>query len=149
MQGRSWMAALTIVAGTLLLASPSARADDPPAPPRKVKLDLAIDGLGAGGCDLEIKPGHAGCQFKTENPHHITEGGKATIELTDVQTTSANRDCVFAITIREPGQEVRTVHRGLRLSRATPGRPAPVQTLTCYLSSPSKLARVNESRTRK
>jgi hypothetical protein len=147
MQGRSWMAALTLVAGTLLIASLSARADDPPAP-QKVTLDLAIDGLGAGGCDIEIKPGHVGCQFKTDNPHHIGAGGKATIILDKVRTTSADRDCVFAITIREPGQEPKTVHRGLRLSKPTPGRPTPAQTLTCYLRSPSKLAKANETRTR-
>ena len=145
MQGRSWTAALTLVAGALLIAGPSARADDPPAP-RKVTLDLAIDGLGAGGCDIEIKPGHAGCQFKPVTYHLAS--AKAAIDLDDVRTTSVDHDCVFAITIREPGQQPRTVHRGLRLSKPTPGRLTPGQSLTCYLRSPSKLARANETRTR-
>ena len=146
MQGRSWTAALTLVAGALLIAGPSARADDPPAP-RKVTLDLAIDGLGAGGCDIEIKPGHAGCHFKPVSRHLAS--AKAAIDLDDVRTTSVDRDCVFAITIREPGQQPRTVHRGLRLSKPTPGRPASAQILTCYLRSPSRLAKAKETRARR
>ena len=157
MQGRSWMAALTLVAGTLLLALSSTAADDPPSP-RTVKLDLAIDGLGSGGCDVEIRPGHASCQFtpglakyqrRSGNPYHIEPSGKESIDLDSVRTTSADRFCIFEITVREPGQSPTTVRRGLRLSNITPGRPIPVQTLPCFFRSPSKLARANESSTRK
>jgi hypothetical protein len=157
------MAALTLVAGCLFLAAnlaatTTATAADNPAAPRTVKLDLAIDGLGPKGCDVEIKPGDASCQFKpgnakylgkVGNPYHIDSAGKETIDLDVVRTTSADRFCIFEITVREPGQEPTTIRRGLRLSNATPGNPAPVQTLTCFFRSPSKLARANETSTRK
>ena len=156
MQGRSWMAALTLaVAGTSLVTGlsvpSSARAEGPATTAnstattttsaRKVRLDLAIDGLSPGGCDLEIKPGHAGCQFKPRKDHIADrDAGKKLIEFDDVRSTGVDRDCVFAITIREPGQVPKTVHRGLRLAAESPGRPTPAQTLACYLRSPSKMA---------
>jgi hypothetical protein len=151
------MAALTLVAASFFLAAPAPPADDPVAP-RTIRLDLAIDGLGADGCDVEIKPGDASCQFKpgaakyqdkAGNPYHISSRGKEIIELDAVRTTSADRFCIFEITVREPGQEPATVRRGLRLSNTAPGLTPPPQTLTCYFRSPSKLARANESTTRK
>ncbi len=158
MQGRSRMAALTLVAASFFLAAPSPAADDPVAP-RTIWVDLAIDGLGADGCDVEIKPGDASCQFKpgsatyqnckAGNPYHIGSRGKEFIELDAVRTTSADRFCIFEITVREPGQEPATIRRGLRLSNTTPGLTPPPQTLSCYFRSPSKLARANESSTRK
>jgi hypothetical protein len=70
------------------------------------------------------------------------------IVLDDVRATSADRYCLFAITIREPGQPVKTVRRGLRLV-ATPDRPEAAQVLNCYLSSPSRLAKASEMRERR
>lgn len=136
MQGRSWMAALTLAAG-LAPASSLADTPAPQARPQTVKLELAIAGLGPNGCDVEVKPGHKGCSFTTKSAH-VNKSGLATLVLRDVSTASADRDCTFAITIREPGQPERTVSRGLRLE----ARPtAAGQQMTCYLSSPSKLAR--------
>lgn len=152
MQGRSWMAALTL---TLTLALSGglapAVAGDPPAPsPERpgagtkahtVKLELAIAGLpvNGSGCDVEIKPAHAGCKFQPIT-RHIDSRGFATLLVKDVVSRSADRDCAFAITIREPGQPERTVRRGLRLQDSEKSTP---QTLTCYLSSPSRIARNN------
>ncbi len=169
MQGRSRMAALTHTTSAVLglvlgLGLPVAsRADDPkssppptpaaPAAPAdassKVKLDLAIVGLGPQGCDVEIAPGHAGCQFRPVSLHlSHDDGGKAMILFDNVQAKGADRYCIFAITIREPGQPVKTVRRGMRLVAASSG-PTTAQLLTCYLSSPSKLARATEMRERR
>jgi hypothetical protein len=58
-----------------------------------------------------------------------------------------------AITVRESGQAPKTVYRGFRLpARPEAGLPAAVSqvpTFTCYLSSPSKVANVEQSRARK
>jgi hypothetical protein len=114
-----------------------------------VLLDLNIAGLSPKGCDIEIAPGHMGCKFRPVSQHLGREdGGKAKIRFDDVQTTVADRYCIFAITIREPGQPVKTVHRGLRLVASSSDRNSP-QLLTCYLSSPSKLAKASEMRERR
>jgi hypothetical protein len=146
------MAALTL-AVTLTPSLAPAFAGEPPAPGTTpeaegkshiVTLDLAIAGLSAKGCDVEIKPGHPGCTFRPVTKH-VGLSGKATIELRDVVTRSADRDCTFAITIREPGQAERTVHRGLRLQAEN----TPDQRLNCFLSSPSRIARNNSEATPK
>jgi hypothetical protein len=166
MSGRSWMAALTLAAGMLSLAA--ARADDTPAPPSgreaaptatsrepaptstqaagsKVLLELAIAGLSSRGCDVDVKPAHAACVF-TPITKHVGSTGKITIEVKNIRTESADRDCSFAITIREPGQAPRTTYRGLRLN---PPGSTPPQSLSCYLSSPSRVARMIDEETRK
>ena len=144
MQGRSWMAALALAASTLLAPGPAARAEDKP-PVSKVKLEIRIAGLGLDGCEIEIKPAHAGCQFKTAT-YHVTQQGRASLLLEDVQTSSADRDCAFAITLKEAGQPARTLRRGLRLVAPPSGS---VPSLTCYLNSPSKLAKSDEERSRR
>jgi hypothetical protein len=176
MQGRSWMAALTFTASALLglgLGSgvtSTSRADDPksttlPKPPApapspsesgksKVKLDLAIAGLGPKGCDIEIAPGHLGCQFRPVSLHlNDPHDSRREILFEDVRATGADRYCLFAITIREPGQPAKTIRRGLRLVEAAPASgpstPDQFQLLTCYVSSPSKLARASEMRERR
>jgi hypothetical protein len=112
-----------------------------------VKLDLAIAGLSAKGCDVEIAPGGAGCRFRPVRLHlGHGDGGKALISFDDIRATGADHYCIFAITIREPGQPVKVVRRGLRLVASNSGQS---QLLTCYLSSPSKLARSNEMRQRR
>src|SRR4051812_24603751 len=168
MQGRSWMAALTLNAsallGLVLGLAVTSRADDAkkattpapaPAPApvdtngSKVRLEIIIVGLGPKGCDIEIAPGHLGCQFRPVSLHLGNEDkGKAVILFEDVQTTGADRYCMFAITIREPGQPVKTVRRGLRLVAPSAERPS-AQLLSCYLSSPSKLAKASEMRERR
>ena len=144
MQGRSWMAALALAASILLAPGTAARAEDKP-PVTKVKLEIRIAGLSQDGCDIEIKPAHAGCQFKTATGH-ITQQGRASVLLEDVQTSSADRDCALAITLKESGQPARTIRRGLRLVASATGS---IPSLTCYMSSPSKLAKSDEERARR
>ena len=145
------MAALTLSAGLVARGFTAAAADDPkPSPPAAppaaaatpagvtVKLELFIAGLGTNGCDVEIKPAHAACSFARIN-HHVPRDGKATITVNQVRTESADRDCSFAITIRETGQPPRTLYRGLRLKANASNAP---QLLSCYLSSPSRVARI-------
>jgi hypothetical protein len=168
MQGRSWMAALTVASAMIAVLEivPSARADEPKtttkiaakpekkaeskkakatpsAPTYVVRLDLKIAGLSGKGCDVEIKPGNAGCKFKAVT-QHIDSDGTASVKFKDVETESADRDCTFAITVREPGQAEKTVKRGLRLKAPSPDSPA--QSLDCFLSSPSKIARAEQER---
>jgi hypothetical protein len=158
------MAALTLATGIL---STAVRADDssgtvmPPAqatPPAttaaipgatyKVQLALRVAGLTSRGCEVEVKPAHPGCSFKTI-VEHIGPDGMANLRVDDVRTVSADHDCTFAITIREAGQTARTVYRGMRLSPSRNGR-GPLF-LECILSSPSRIARMNaaEGETRK
>jgi hypothetical protein len=124
-----------------------------------IELNLVIAGLGAEGCDVEVKPGNASCKFRPvygkrgESRQHVANDGRAKLELRDVELRGADRTCTVAITVREPKQSARTFYRGFRLAprpetAATP-KPASGQAFTCYLSSPSKLARSDESRTRK
>ena len=153
MQGRSWMAALTLAAGLTPAWLPAQTPTQKPVasvnPDEEtattavktvhvVKLKLAIAGLSAKGCDVEIKPGHAACKFEKKT-QHVTSMGKVEVVLKDVETQSADRDCTFAITIREPGQAERTVRRGFRLNAVRGAE----QSLDCLLNSPSRIARVN------
>jgi hypothetical protein len=165
------MAALTLTASALLGLvlgfgpADASRADDvkpTPSPETalaptpedasatsKVTLILDVAGLGPKGCDVEIAPGHMGCQFRPVSFHVSRhDANKMRIAFEDVQTTGADRYCLFAITIREPGQPVKTVRRGLRLVGSS-SEPATSQVLYCYLSSPSKLAKASEMRDRR
>jgi hypothetical protein len=150
-------------------AARSQTSDPKPAekPIKAVLLNLEIAGLGRGGCDVEVKPGNASCRFHAVNmtrsggklvrgkvgAQHVSSVGHAVLELQDVELRGADRTCTVAITVRESGQAAKTVYRGFRL----PPRPdagvrvavSEVPTFTCYLSSPSKLADVEQSRTRK
>jgi len=141
------MAALTLVAGAFGAAGAPSKAEAPPAA-HNVSLRLNIAGLGRGGCDVDVKPAHASCKFRPR-VEHVGSDGKMKIDLDDVRSTGADRDCSFAITIREPGHPDKTVRRGLQLAAPVAGRPAPVQPFDCYLSSPSLLARNHDSRTRR
>jgi hypothetical protein len=150
------MAAWTLAAG-LAGASPADDRTTPPTPPAPAKakapgpnaaeakaapgaclvqVDLSIAGLTSKGCDVEVKPAYPGCTFRPVT-RHVDKDGHALVELKDVRTESADRDCTLAITVREPGQPARTVHRGLRLNPAG-GR---AQQITCLVNSPSRVAR--------
>jgi hypothetical protein len=197
MRARSWMAALALIAGTLIFVGQALRAsgqsetttqekaeasagkqaetkgeakdDSRPASSltTAMHLKLAIAGLGRDGCDVEVKPGNASCRFRivnvTENgdvfkkgaegPQHVSSNGYAFMELREIQLRGADRTCTVAITVREPGQTARTVYRGFRLAtKAEAGAPASAGKLpmfTCYLNSPSKIARLDEPAARK
>lgn len=139
MQGRSRMAALTLVAGAVLLGTgPTSRADGP-AVVNKVTLRLQITGLGRDGCEVEIKPGHPACDFKAI-ARKVGPTGHTFTDL-EVKSTSADRDCLFAITVKEPGQPPRTIRRGLRLDAPAEGKAVPRQFLDCLLRSPSLAAK--------
>jgi hypothetical protein len=124
-----------------------------------VRLDLVIAGLGREGCDVDVKPGNASCKFSALNENgaegrqHVSSDGRAKLRLRDVELRGADRTCTVAITVHEPGQPDKTIYRGFRLpprsDSADSSSPAAVPNFTCYLSSPSKLAKADESRTRK
>jgi hypothetical protein len=135
-----------------------------------VRLNLKIAGLGREGCDVEVKPANASCKFRVvqmSKDHasadknkrtalHVSSEGDAVLELREVELRGADRTCAVAITVRESGQEPKTVYRGFRIaSRAEPrgatatANTSSVPTFTCYLSSPSKVAKADGSRTRK
>jgi hypothetical protein len=154
-------------------AEPKAARKDESRPadsqPSALQLKLAIAGLGREGCDVEVKPGNASCRFRVlnvteqgevfkkgaEGPQHVSSNGYAHMELRDIQLRGADKICTVAITVREPGQTTRTVYRGFPLKpKAEPGKGAMAPTgklpvFTCYLNSPSKIARLEEPTTRK
>jgi len=134
MQGRSWMAALTLVAASAGALAPStSRAGDPTPIRQKVKLTLRLDGIVADkGVELVIKPGHPGCRFKPITRPIKGDGKIDDIPPIEVETFSADRDCSFAITLKEPGQPEKTVRRNIQLVPA-----AEPQALMCYVSSKS------------
>jgi hypothetical protein len=114
-----------------------------------VTLDLRIAGLGPKGCEVEIAPGSPDCQFRSRTFHYTQHDALGLpVSFTDVRTISADRYCMFAITIREPGQPVKTISRGLRLVAPSQSQ-GNAQLLNCFLSSPSKLAKAAEMRERR
>lgn len=137
------VALLPLALTTSALAAPP----DAPAPVKNtIQLQLQITGLASGGCVLKVAPGHASCRFKTYEARVEGNGGRdgmirlAPIKL-DVESSAADRDCSFAITITEPGQPARTYHRGLRLESQTSTAKVPTQRVNLYLTSPSLASR--------
>jgi hypothetical protein len=129
------------LAVSIITAPSGARAGTPPVK-NQVKLELQITGLKRGDYELEIKPGHPGCQFPSIVRKVKSSGARSGPEVIQMdpilaQSTSADRDCAFAIVVREPGQPPRTFYRGMRLASPTADRPLPVQSLTCYISTPT------------
>jgi hypothetical protein len=156
------MAALTLTAHAVLVLTAAfglataSRADDAKATAAptetsaaRVKLDLKIAGLGPAGCDVEIAPGSPDCLFRPVARHVSQQDARGLpIMFDDVRTTGADRCCIFAVTIREPGQPVKTVRRTLRLVAAAE-RQESAQLLNCFLTSPSRLAKGSEMRERR
>jgi hypothetical protein len=146
------MAALALAAGLCQIPTRTLAGDPPAANPgveaktQTVTLVLRIAGLGTKGCDVEIKPGHPGCEFQPVT-RHVASSGELSVEVKDVVIKNADRDCTFAITIREPGESVRTMRRGLRVGAARESQKTP--TLVCYLSSPSRIAKTEGASTSK
>ncbi len=159
MRSRSRMAALALAASLAIaaprpgLAQPAAPSGSPGASAphgvessvdNRVNLILQVSGLGTQGCQIEIKPAHRGCEFESIKRTIDRVPANAVIKLDGIavnaRSTGADRDCTFAITIREPGLPAKTYRRGLRLEPVAAGKPAPTQTLKCYLISPSVAA---------
>jgi hypothetical protein len=95
-------------------------------------LDLSVEGLGAAGCDVEVKPANAGCRFQAVPAKHVPSYGKASVTLRDVEIRGADKMCTVAITVRQPGQPTVTVYRGYRVSSLKPGT---VPTFPCFVSA--------------
>ena len=125
-----------------------------------VQLNLVIAGLGPKGCDVQVKPGNASCKFspvyekRGENRQFVaaltaepasscaTSSFAAPTERSQSPSRSANQAKL---------QERSIAVSGSRASprRKVPTHPATAPAFTCYLSSPSKLAKADESRTRR
>jgi hypothetical protein len=146
----AWALAMSVVV-VVGVASGTGRAQSgPPAATtarNTIRLQLQISGLRQDGCTLKITPGHPGCQFAPIERRIASAAGRygGMIRLDpivlDASTTSADRDCSFAITLTEPGGTPRTYRRGVRLEAAPAEGPAPSQTVKVYLSAPSLAAR--------
>jgi len=140
MQGRSRMAALMLLAATVGVAVgvfPTASlAAGPPPVKQKVKVNIRLDGTSPNsGVEVVIKPGHPACRFKPIVYPVKGDGFIQDIPPIDVETLSADRDCSFAIVLKEPGQPDKVFRRNLQInapSEAANGKP---QVLQCYLSS--------------
>ncbi|MFO0893165.1 MAG: hypothetical protein U0790_29010 [Isosphaeraceae bacterium] len=164
MELRSWTATLAFAAGLLLVPharatsqgpaqnpeapkvaakaeAPEASRDPQPDAPagQSVKLNVMIAGLGRDGCDVEVKPGNRSCRFKPQ-VKHVGSRGELSFQFKDIEVLGVDRNCSFAITVREAGRDPKTIYRGFRLPARAAGTPAASQTYTCYMNSPSKLA---------
>ena len=152
MQGRSRMAASTIAAGLPLVAlalavvsgSAAHAADTPASTPAPaiapavglVQVSLRITGVGPEGCEVEIKPAHAGCEFKPIKKK-VGPNGIETLEAFEVRSKSPDRDCSFSITLKEAGKEPLVIKRGLRLETPKADGTLVRQDFLCLLRSPS------------
>jgi hypothetical protein len=126
---------------------------------RSIPLNLIIAGLGKGGCDVEVKPGNAGCKFRAvddqgkEGRQHVSSDGRARLILRDVEVRGADRTCTVAITIFEVGCPAKTVKRGFRFAPPTDSSkgsaPVAPSGLTFYLKSPAKIAKADDGPSRK
>jgi hypothetical protein len=117
------------------------RPEASPASTKPVELNLMIAGLGKDGCEVEVRPGSRSCRFKPQE-QHVNSVGKASFVLKDVELRGADRNCTFAITVREPGQAPKTIYRGFRLSTKpdSPRTASASHSFTCFMNSPSRLA---------
>ena len=147
MQVRSWMAAwmLSTAVGAMTMPATSA-AGTPTAVKQKVRLDIRLDGTSAAtGVEIVIKPGHPATKFKEVVYQVKKDGDIRDIPPIEVESLSADRDCSFAITLKDPGHADKVFRRSVRLSpptEATPGKPEVMPTLKCYLSSRDVAAKV-------
>jgi len=137
MRGRSWMAALALVAAVGVGVGPSASFAAGPAPiKQQVKLNIRLDGTSKdSGVEIVIKPGHPACRFKTIIYPVKGDGLIQDIPPIDVETLSADRDCSFAIVLKEPGQPDKVFRRSLQINGPTQAGDGKPQSLLCYLSS--------------
>lgn len=137
------MAALILAAASAgsgrLIAT--AEAGGPPPVKQKVALVIRLDGLTPGsGAQLVIKPGHRACKFAEVVYAYKGDPWIRDIPPFDAESLSADRDCSFAITLKEPGQPDRAFRRSLQLAAPTADAGKP-QMLLCYLSSQAVAAR--------
>jgi len=111
---------------------------------REIELKLVIAGLGAEGCEVEVKPGNRTVDFKPQT-FRVPSNGRASATLKDVELRGVDRYCAFAVVVREKGQEPKTIYRGFRLpSESSPNRDGALS-FTCFLSSASRIAELQEA----
>jgi hypothetical protein len=125
-------------------SQPEKRRDSAPNLPT-IRLKLAIAGLGAEGCVVEVKPANPSCRFRPSPSTHVASDGHAMIELHDIELRGADKTCTMAITVLEPGRPPQTIYRGFRTASAKPGSAPP--SFTCFINS--RLAGVETHSTRK
>ncbi|MEI7923200.1 MAG: hypothetical protein WCJ40_14935 [Planctomycetota bacterium] len=102
-----------------------------------VVIELQVQGLSKEGCVVEIAPGHPGCKFK--KVRYKVDTARVLLQPIEVTSLSADRDCSFAITIKEPGMPEQTIKRGMRLVKPAAGAVKPESKITCYLATPSQV----------
>ena len=142
MQGRSWMAALALAAASAALFGTASLAGQPTPVKQTVKLSLHLEGMAREGGEVRIKPGHPGCRFKeisfrlTDQPRDSY--GMINLAPFEVETISADHDCAFAITLKEPGKPDKTVRRNLLLVPDDDGRATAPQKMTCFVTADPK-----------
>ena len=110
---------------------------DEPGIVNNVVIELQVQGLSKEGCVVEIAPGHPGCKFK--KVRYKVDNARVLLQPIEVTSLSADRDCSFAITIKEPGMPAKTIKRGMRLIRPESGSATPESKITCYLATPSQV----------
>lgn len=116
---------------------------------RKIELKLVIAGLGAEGCEVEVKPGNPAVEFKPQTLR-VPSNGRAAVTLKDVELLGVDRNCTFAVVVREKDQAPKTIYRGFRIPTATASSRSGALSFTCFLSSASRIAELqSESRTRR
>ena len=138
MQGRSWMATWMVLAtavGVVGWAAPS-QGGGPLPVKQTVQLNVRIDGtMPDSGVELVIKPGHPASKFKPITYPVKRDGLIRDIPPIDIETLSADRNCSFAIVLKEPGQPEKVFRRSLQINEPTAAHPLKTQVLQCYLSS--------------
>lgn len=151
MQGRSRMAAGLLAAVALGVGvglgvaggAKAAWAGQPAPIKQKVKLVINVAGTTPSvGAELLIKPAHPACKFKPIT-YAVKQDRIEDIPPIEVESLSADRDCSFALVLKEPGLPDKLFRRSLQLDAPTGGAAAEkVQTLRCYISSNMIAAKV-------
>ena len=142
MQGWSWMAALALAAASAAFFGTASLAGQPTPIKQTVRLSLHLEGIARDDGEVVIKPGHSGCRFKeisfrlSEQPRDSF--GMINLAPFEVETISADHDCGFAITLKEPGKPDKTVRRNLIVVPNVDGRPATPQKMTCFVTADPK-----------
>lgn len=134
MQRRSWMAALTLATLAGAFTGPSTGAEEPTSVKQTVAMKLYLSGLKYPG-EIVIKPGSPGSRFKPFT-QAIKNNDRTDIKPFEVEVFSADRDCAFLITLKEPGQPDKTFRRHVRI--VPPGAAkSSGQEFVCSLSASS------------
>jgi hypothetical protein len=125
---------------------PQTRAGDEPGVVNQVYLEIVYNGFERPGCeiDVEVKPGHAGCDFKPlKLKGRVSQDGRLTLveKQITVKSTRVDRDCSFDITVKEEGQLAKTSNRAIRLDKAKTALEVPAKSLRFYLQAPALAAR--------